>query len=51
MNEFFLMSGYGTYVWSAYFFAFIILSYLFFSSTLNLNKKQKQLDRLLADSD
>jgi len=51
MNEFFSMSGYGPYIWSAYLFAFIILSYLFFSSTLYLNKKQKQLDKLLEDSD
>ena len=51
MVEFLLMSGYGAYIWSAYVFTFIILSYLFFSNTLNLNKKQKQLDKLLKDSD
>jgi len=51
MSEFISMNGYGVYIWSAYVFAFIILGYLFFSNSLNLNKKQKQLDKLLKKSE
>ena len=51
MSEFILMNGYVTYIWSAYAFAFVILGYLFFINSLKLNKKQKQLDKLLKKSD
>ena len=51
MSEFIAMNGYGAYIWSAYAFAFIILGYLLFSNSLKLNKKQKQLDKLLKKSD
>ena len=51
MDEFILMNGYGIYIWSAYIFTFIILSYLFFTNILKLNRKQKQLDKLLKKND
>tara|TARA_B100000475_G_C14955078_1_gene297466 strand:- start:672 stop:827 length:156 start_codon:yes stop_codon:yes gene_type:complete len=51
MIDFISMNGYGPYIWSAYVFAFIILGYLFFSNSLKLNTKQKQLDKLLNKSD
>ena len=51
MSEFLSMNGYGAYIWSAYTFTFIILGYLFFSNSLKLNKKQKQLDQLLKKND
>ncbi len=51
MSEFILMNGYGAYIWSAYAFAFTILGFLFFTNSLKLNKKQKQLNKLLRKSD
>ncbi|OUW95264.1 MAG: hypothetical protein CBD97_03140 [Pelagibacteraceae bacterium TMED237] len=39
--DFFLMGGYGLYVWSAFIFAFIVCLILFFKTKKSLNKIEK----------
>ena len=39
--DFFLMGGYGLYVWSAFIFAFTVCLILFFKTKKSLNKIEK----------
>jgi heme exporter protein CcmD len=46
ISTLFYMNGYGTYVWSAYFFtliSFIILFYYYYSSLLKKEQELKDL--------
>ena len=42
INETILMNGYGTYVWSAFFFTLISFTVLYFVTKLQLSKEQKR---------
>jgi|TARA_B100001105_G_C21953058_1_gene257474 heme exporter protein CcmD len=51
MYDFFLMGGYGSYIWSAYLFSFSLLNILLFINISKLRKKEKILNQLIKDSD
>jgi|TARA_B110000977_G_C11044557_1_gene480089 heme exporter protein CcmD len=51
MNEFFYMSGYGIYVWSAYIFSLLSLTALFIYYYFSLKNKEKELNKINAKNE
>ena len=46
LSDFLNMSGYGFYVWSSYFFSFLLISILSFSVISRKKKIKMKLDKL-----